>query len=82
MKWVYNIFDNKFNIGDAVWITNSLMSRESCYAGEVIQVVPDSISRLGEHYVIYIATNVDDYLTIREAERCFKSPKQYKELCK
>lgn len=81
MFGVQNTEDNVFKVGDTVYITNSLLSTEECYSAQVCSVITNEETHgLGVHYSLYVATHIEDYMQIREATRCFRSPEQYESL--
>lgn len=81
MTLVFNNKDNVFKEGDVIYITNSLAPREECYSVVIKKVLTsEECGGLGVHYVYVVSTYIDDYMGIREANRCFRSPEQYQEL--
>lgn len=81
MTFVFNHKDNKFEEGDVIYITNSLLAKEDCYSVVVKKVLTsEECDGLGVHYVYVVPTHIEDYMGIREANRCFRSRQQYEEL--
>lgn len=78
---VQNKLDNVFKEGDVVYITNSYAASEECYSAYVQKALTnEDCGGLGIHYAILVPTHIEDYMVIREANRCFRSPEQYEQL--
>jgi hypothetical protein len=76
--YVYNLDDNKFNVGNIVYTANTRLPNEECYDGEIVQIVKHEY--LGTYYVLLVMSHVDDFLILRKDRECFRSEEQYYDL--
>lgn len=76
-----NIEGTEFRVGDYVAIADTLLPTSVPYTGRVVRVLhDDETGGLGKHYVVYIATMIEDRLEIREAPQVYLSESQYYEI--
>ena len=80
--WVYNNDDNIFNVGDRVWIANTVTVNDKPFEVTVLKVIPAvETLGLGTHYVLHVSNWIEDHLEIREAKRVFRSKDQFESIC-